>query len=161
MKSIRFAALLGVLASAAFAQTTSQATFAKLKTLEGSWAGKTSEGKAVQTAYRVTSNGSALMGEIHSDEDMISMIHMDNDRLLMTHYCGVGNQPRMSASASPDGNTITFHYIDATNLLNAPIGHMQQMTLHFIDADHYTETWEFAAKDGSKMQEFFDLHRTK
>src|SRR5277367_3311594 len=105
MKSIRFAALLGVLASTAFAQTSVQATFAKLETLQGNWSGKNSQEKPVQTSYRLTSNGSALMGEIHADENMISMIHMDGDRLLMTHYCGVGNQPRMAASASPDGNT--------------------------------------------------------
>ena len=73
-------------------------------------------GQPVEVDYRVTSNGSALMSEIKGKEDMISMFHLDGDRVLMTHYCGAGNQPRMVASASPDGKTFTFDFLDATNL---------------------------------------------
>ncbi len=47
------------------------------------------------------------MSEIHGHdpknngpENMITMFHMDGDRLLMTHYCGAGNQPRMKLVAS-------------------------------------------------------------
>jgi hypothetical protein len=161
MKSLRFATLLGVLASTAFAQSDSQAIFNKLKSLEGNWSGKTSDGRPVKTSYRVTSNGSAILSEIHSDEDMMSVFHMDGDRLLMTHYCGAGNQPRMAAATSPDGKTVTFTYIDATNLLASQPGHMERHVVTLIDANHYTEQWDFAAKDGSKMHEQFDLQRTK
>ena len=45
------------------------------------------------------------MSEIDGHDDMISMLHLDADRLLMTHYCGAGNQPRMQAEASSDGKT--------------------------------------------------------
>lgn len=161
MKSLRFATLLGLLASTAFAQSDAQAAFAKLKTLEGNWSGKTSDGRVVETSYRITSNGSAIMSEIHAEDNMITMFNMDGDRLLMTHYCGAGNQPRMAATASPDGKVITFSYIDATNLLSSQPGHMERHVVTLIDVDHYTEAWEFAAKDGTKMNELFDLHRTK
>jgi hypothetical protein len=45
----------------------------------------------------MTAGGSALMSEINGHgEDMISMIHFDGpNRLLLTHYCTAGNQPRM------------------------------------------------------------------
>jgi hypothetical protein len=92
---------------------------------------------------------------------MISMFHMDGDRLLMTHYCGAGNQPRMVATVSPDSKTVTFNYLDATNLLSSQPGHMERMVVTMIDANHYTEQWDFAAKDGSKMHEQFDLQRAK
>ena len=63
------------------------------------------------------------MSEIQGDHSMISVINMDGpDRLLMTHYCSVGNQPRMQASVSPDGKVITFTYVDATNLATADAG---------------------------------------
>ena len=61
----------------------------------------------------------AVMSEIHGHgpEDMISMFHLDGpNRLLITHYCSAGNQPRMQASSSPDGKTITFTFVDATIL---------------------------------------------
>ena len=68
------------------------------------------------------------MSEIDApNETMVSMIHLDGpNRLLMTHYCGAGNQPRMQASVSPDGKTITFNYVDATNLSAPDAGHMQR-----------------------------------
>ena len=112
MKTIRIAiTLLFVLVtSAAFAASAAQKSFEELKALDGSWEGKRQNGQPVQVDYRVTSNGSALMSEIKGKEDMISMFNLDGDRLLMTHYCGAGNQPRMVASASPDGKTFTFDF---------------------------------------------------
>jgi hypothetical protein len=38
---------------------------------------------------------------------------------------------------------------------------MERMVVTMIDANHYTEQWDFAAKDGSKMHEQFDLQRAK
>ncbi|MGO9124045.1 MAG: hypothetical protein ACLP6G_04075 [Terriglobales bacterium] len=161
MKSLRLAASLLLLTATAFAQSGSQATFTKLKSLEGNWSGKSSDGRPVATSYRVTSGGSALMGEIHSEDKMISVFHMDGERLLMTHYCGAGNQPRMVGTVSPDGKTVTFNYLDATNLLPSQPGHMERMVVTMIDANHYTEEWDFASKDGPKMHEVFDLQRAK
>ena len=65
----------------------------------------------------MTAGGSALMSEIHGEghEDMISMFHMDGDRLIMTHYCGAGNQPRMKV-ASADAKSVSFEFFDGTNI---------------------------------------------
>src|SRR5436305_10042303 len=118
MKKIGLSFLLITLfaSTCAMAQSEAQKNFEKMKTLAGSWKGKTSEGRPVEVSYRVTSGGSALMSEIKGKEDMITMFHLDGDRLMMTHYCGAGNQPRMKAEASPDGKTIPFEFLDATNL---------------------------------------------
>src|SRR5271165_2372148 len=108
MKSIRIALsfLLLATATAALAQTSAQKSFDQLKSLSGSWEGKNTQGMPIQVSFRETSGGSALMSEIHGHgpEDMISMIHLDGpNRLILTHYCGAGNQPRMVASTSADG----------------------------------------------------------
>src|SRR5262245_57108251 len=76
----------------AFAQSDSQRAFDKLKTLAGTWEGAGPEGKIFQVTYRLTSGGSALLSEVLPDEAMITMFHMDGPRLMMTHYCGAGNQ---------------------------------------------------------------------
>jgi hypothetical protein len=89
---------------------------------------------------------------------MISMFHMDGKRLLMTHYCAAGNQPRMQAQASPDGKTLTFEFVDATNLDSPDAGHMQRMVLTMIDENHHTEDWTFV-NHGKEMHEHFDLQR--
>jgi hypothetical protein len=162
MKFQRIALSLLVLlaATAAFAQSDAQKTFNQIKSLNGHWEGKASNGKALKIEFRPTSGGSAVMSEITGDENMITMFHMDNDRLLATHYCAAGNQPRMAASASPDGKTITFTFVDATNLATPKSGHMDHLIITIADADHHSEDWTFV-QDGKEMKEHFDLTRTK
>lgn len=119
--------------------------------------GKIQPARPVKVSFRTTSAGSAVMSEIAGKEDMISMFHLDGDRLLLTHYCAAGNQPRMKA-ASADGKTITFDYVDATNLAAPDAGHMQRMVLTTIDANHHTEEWIFN-DHGKEMKEVFNLER--
>lgn len=148
--------------AAAAAQSPAQKSFDVMKSLTGNWEGKSAMGDSVAVSYRPTAGGSALIAEIQSQmqgksEDMISMIHMDGDRLMLTHYCAAGNQPRMTASSSSDGKTITFDFVDGTNLANTP-GHMRSVIFTFTDATHHTEEWHFAAPD-KELVEKFDLQR--
>lgn len=163
MKSLRIVMAVIIVSTAicAVAQSDAQRSFDKLKTLTGSWQGKASDGMAVQVSFRETSNGSALMSEISGHEDMITMFHMDGDRLMMTHYCGVGNQPRMVGKMSPDGKSITFDFLDATNVLSSQPGHMEHLVINISDPNHHTENWEFGEQNGQKHNELFDLQRTK
>src|SRR5260370_1415044 len=107
MKSCRFMScivLMLISATVAFAQSDAQKSFDKLKTLAGSWEG-TYEGKPVQASLRVTSMGNAIVHEMRGDgpENPITMLYLDGDRLLLTHYCDVGNRPRMVASCRRTG----------------------------------------------------------
>jgi hypothetical protein len=166
MKSLRFTLSLCLLlaATVALAQTDAQKSFDHLKTLAGSWEGKNHEGKPLRVVFRDTAGGSALVSEIEGEgheghEDMVSMFHLDGpNRLLITHYCSAGNQPRMLASSSPDGKTFTFEFLDATNLATPDTGHMKRVVITIVDASHHTEDWIFAAP-GKEMKESFDLHR--
>lgn len=143
----------------------SQASFDKLKSLAGAWQG-TLDGKPThgKITLRVTSMGNTLMHEMKSEDtpdDPITMFTLDGDRLVLTHYCDAGNQPHMVATVSPDGNTYTFNFVNATNLLPSQEGHMQRVTFTFLDPDHHTEKWEFAMADGKQMGGLLDLHRSK
>jgi hypothetical protein len=159
-KSTRIATLIliALAATAALAQSDAQKSFTQLKSLSGSWEGKTPDGKTLLVSYRETAGGSALMSEIQGDHGMISMFNLDGpNKLLMTHYCAAGNEPRMEASASPDGRTLTFTFVDGTNI--APgAGHMQKMVLTLLDENHHTEDWTFV-DHGQELKRFFDLHR--
>lgn len=146
--------------TAALAQSAAQKSFDQLKSLAGSWEGKGPDGMPVQVSFRVTSGGSAVMSEITAhDEDMVSMINMDGPgKLLLTHYCAAGNQPRMQASTSADGKTIAFDFLDATNLASPEAGHMEHVTIAVLDANHHTEEWTFV-DHGKEMKHVFDLRR--
>lgn len=150
--------VVALAATAVLAQSDAQKSFTQLKSLAGSWEGKTPDGKPVLISFRETAGGSAIMSEIQGDHGMISMINMDGpNKLLMTHYCAAGNEPRMQANLSPDGKTITFTFFDGTNI--APgAGHMQSVILTMLDDSHHTEDWTFV-DHGKEMKEFFDLHR--
>jgi hypothetical protein len=101
MKALRIATCLMLFTTAVFEQSDAQKSFDQLKSLNGTWEGKNSMGQSAQVSYRMTAGGSALMSEIVGHgETMISMINFDGpNRLLLTHYCTVGNQPRMQATA--------------------------------------------------------------
>lgn len=159
IRSVLLAAI-ALAAATAFAQTDAQKAFNAIKNMPGTWEQLTPDGHTLQVTFKVVSGGSAVMSEIRvPNEDMISMIHLDGpNRLLLTHYCAAGNQPRMEASFSPDGKVITFRYVDATNLATPDAAHMKQMVLTLIDDNHHTEQWSFAGQ-GKDHTEVFDLHR--
>lgn len=162
MKTITMAVMIAILAAApAMADSSpAQKTFDQIKALAGTWEGKTAKGQSVKVSFRMTANGSAVMSEIMGDEDMITMFNLDGDRLLMTHYCAAGNQPRMVAASSPDGKSVSFEFLDATNLEGPHAGHMHHVVFTMPDADHHTEEWMF--REGDKtISENFDLHRVK
>jgi len=151
-------AALALATASGCAQSDAQKAFATIKALPGNWVGDTQMGP-VQVNFKVTAGGSAVMSEILGKEDMISMFNLDGpSRLLMTHYCAAGNEPRMEASVSPDGKVITFNYVEATNLATPEAGHMQKMVLTVIDDNHHTEEWTFV-DHGKEHKALFDLHR--
>src|SRR5713226_971817 len=65
--------------------------FARLKTLVGEWEADTKMGKA-HVSYELIAGGTALKMPA-----MLTVYHLDGERLLLTHYCMAGNQPRMQA----------------------------------------------------------------
>jgi hypothetical protein len=164
MKSLRFLlpVFLMSLSTVAFAQSDAQKSFDELKTLAGSWEG-TFDGKPMQVSLRVTSMGNALMHEMRiagRADDPITMLYVDGDRLLLTHYCDAGNRPRMAASMSPDGKTVDFHFVDVANFNDKQGGYMQHAMFTTLDANHHTEDWTFLAQ-GKPINAHVELQRTK
>jgi len=152
-----------VYASPGLAQSSPQLSFDVLKSLQGNWQGKDSLGHPVKATFRLTGKGSALMSEYAEpgqNEDMISMFHVDGDRLLMTHYCSAGNQPRMKATASPDGKTITFDLVDATNLASPEAGHMRRLVIKILSTKQHTEEWTYV-ENGNDDVVVADMRRAK
>ena len=172
MRSLRFVlpVLLLWLSAAALAQSDAQKSFDLLKTLAGSWEGivKTSppraevDGKQAQVWLRVTSMGNALMHEMKGEgrpDDPITMLYLDGDRLLLTHYCDAGNRPRMVAKSSPDGKTVEFEFLDLAG--GTQYGHMHHAVFTAVDANHHSEDWTYMEPGDNPVHAHFDLQRTK
>lgn len=139
------------------------AAFARLKALVGEWDADTSMGK-VHVSYELIAGGTSLV-ERESGEKMPAMLtvyYLDGDRLLLTHYCAAGNQPRMQArSFDPETGEIDFRFLDATNLTTPGAGHMHNATFHLPDRDHFSADWEFYENGQRKMAETAQYVRVK
>jgi len=123
--------------------------FEKIKSLVGRWQATTAEGKNATLVFDMVSGNTAVLeryweegSEQHTN--MITLYHLDDDRLMLTHYCSANNQPRMRAEPfSPDTKTLRFQFFDATNLSSPDDGHMYRAVYRFTDADHFTTEWTF------------------
>jgi hypothetical protein len=185
MKSARLmpSLLVLALATAAFAQSdahksdakkseapksAAQKSFDQLKTLGGSWEGSVTTtppqpemSNLLQVSMRVTSMGNAILHNMKMPgrpDDPITMLYLDQDRLLLTHYCDAGNRPRMVSKVSPDGKTVEFEFLDIAG--STQYGHMHRAAFTIIDANHHTEDWTFIMPGDKPVRAHFDLKRT-
>jgi hypothetical protein len=172
MKSHRFMlfAVLLSLSNVAFGQSDAQKSFDQLKTLAGSWEGHVTttpahpelDGKLTHASLRVTSMGNAIVHEMTGEgrpDDPITMLYMDDNRLLLTHYCDAGNRPRMTGKMSPDGKTVEFDFLDVAG--STQYGHMDHAIFTVIDANHHTEDWTYMEPGDKPVHAHIELTRTK
>jgi hypothetical protein len=142
-------------------QSDAQKAFEKLKTLAGSWQGSVM-GMSVQETIRVTSKGNAILHEMTSSampDNPITMIYVDGDRLLLTHYCDSGNRPRMEGKISPDGNTVEFNFVDITG--NTEKGFMNRIVFTLVDANHHNGESTFMLPGNKSFRVAATFQRTK
>jgi hypothetical protein len=117
------------------------AAFERLKKLAGSWVMTDKDGKPTDQVYSVikmTSGGSAIHETIFPGQptEMVSVYTVEGGDLFMTHYCMLGNQPKMKADPKSPANQICFKFAGGTNINVAKDMHMHEGTLTFIDDDH-------------------------
>ena len=103
------------------AQSSTHPALERLKTLVGTWVAADDDGKPtdkVVSVIKVTAAGSAVQETLFpgQPQEMVSIYHRDGADLLMTHYCALGNQPRMKADPASPPNRIRFKFAGGTNL---------------------------------------------
>lgn len=101
------------------------------------------EAQEIHVTYKVTSGGSAVVETIMpgTPMEMVTVIHPDGDDLVLTHYCAVGNQPTMRASANPTGNKVDFKFVRASNMKSDKDMHMHEVSYTFVDKDNLKAEW--------------------
>ena len=142
-------------------QSDAQKAFEIMKTMAGSWEGSIM-GMSTQITIRVTSTGNALLHEATGPgrpDNPITMIYVDGDRLLLTHYCDSGNRPRMEGKISPDGNSVEFTLFDITG--NTEKGFMNRIAFTIVDANHHNEESTFMLPGNKSFRAGGVLQRTK
>ena len=131
------------------------AGFARLKALAGEWEA-TVDGKKAHLTYEVIAGGNSVVEHVSVADmpDMLTVYYLDGNRILLTHYCMEGNQPRMEArSFDPQSGELRFQFLDITNLANANAGYMHNATLHLVDNNHIASEWQFFENGQPKFTE--------
>lgn len=123
-----------LMASLAAAHSTpdSGAAMERLKGLVGSWESTTNDSSTPRpVTYSITGGGKVLVEETGG---MMTAYHMDKERLVLTHFCGAGNQPRMRITAADDHH-IAFEMYDITNLSDSEAYHSTSLDVVFVGKD--------------------------
>lgn len=128
--------------------------FERMKSLVGSWTGKTDMGQGpidITLQYRLLAGGTVLEERCFAGtpNEMVTMYYDQGGKLAATHYCVLGNRPAMKLKAS-DAKSITFEF-DATCGINPKKeSHMHALSLTFDDADTVTSSCT-AIMDGKEL----------
>jgi len=157
------AALLCLLASPAPAVEPA-APWAHLKTLVGTWQrtdASTAAQKAFRIRYRLISADTALVEEFGdpAKQPTQTVFHPDGSRLLATHYCAQGNQPRLQLRVEAH-DAMVFEFLDATNLRSSSDSHLVRLTFRWRDVDHLVREEVYAANGREEVGTLL-LERTR
>lgn len=120
------------------------AAFERLKSLVGQWDADTTMGKFHLT-YELVSGGHILLEHLNGEskhENMVTAYYLEGDKLVLTHYCELGNIPHMIAhKIDLDSGELDFDFADAANLESDQGQHMHSAAIRLVDADHFTSAW--------------------
>ena len=129
-------------------RTNSEAAFKQLASLAGEWE-TVQDGTPIKETYTLTANGSALLVETkpRNEPAMITMVTVDGDRVIATHYCSAGNQPQMVSSAPVDlRKGLTFSLERVTGMKTPDDWHNTGLIITLDDNDHMTQRWTYMYK---------------
>jgi len=143
-----------------------KAAFERMKTLAGTWeglAGHGPSGQAATVTYRVASGGSVVEETLFpgTPHEMISMYHVVDGELALTHYCAMANQPRMRLdrkASTPD--RLVFVFDGGTNFDPAKDTHVHSGVVEW-KGETLHNTWAVYAGGKETGQNEFVLTRKK
>lgn len=139
--------LLSLLAfnSSADKPSLSDQQFDTIKSLVGTWEGYKDDekDKPVILSYELSGGSNTVVEKIFkgAPQEMVTVYHKNGDKLMLSHYCMLGNQPRMGAAQRGNGKQINFTFIDGTNMDAKKDAHMHSLALTLVSADQLKQEW--------------------
>jgi len=122
-----------------------QAAFDRLKSLVGAWKGHhtTPDGPEMGVEYSLTGNGTALTERLFAGtpHEMLSVYYMERGELVLTHYCAMGNQPRMKLVAGGKDGDLHFDFTGGTNLDAATSTYIHGGRISIPGPDRFDADW--------------------
>ena len=142
---------------------TAKTAFHQLSQLEGRWGVADGAKSHLEIEFKLTANDSVLLeqwmiqGRLHS----LTVYHLDGKRLLATHYCPQGNQPRLVMTRDSVAENIKFSFLDATNLADPKDSHQHELSFEIDDPHLAMRRGEVYLNAGQKDASSLDLVRSE
>lgn len=139
----------GLAPSASPAPADARGAFRRLKALAGTWHGEGSDARTgtvfipdMAIEYRVTGGGSVLteLANAGTDDEMLSVFHLDGDRLILQHYCSAGSQPRLELVRA-DSTGLWFDLTGGTGFDPETDGHIHTARFIIGPGDRLDSYW--------------------
>jgi hypothetical protein len=140
--------------------------FEVLKGLAGTWSGIAGEtnGPPASIQFLVASGGTVVEevqfpGLAH---EMRSLYYLEGGNLVMTHYCGIGNQPHMRLdTARSSANELVFDFVSGTNMDPAKDTHVHSGWIRPGGADRLEAEWTVYSGAKPAGSHHFSLSRAR
>lgn len=109
------------------------------KSLVGVWEGKTEAGRQLQVAFRLVAADTVLVETwtLAPGHEALTLYHIDHEMLMATHYCPLGNQPRLVLKEPVLEGSYAFEFVSATDLASPAEAHQHRFEIKLLGADSF------------------------
>ena len=120
-----------------------RSAFEALKAMAGTWHGTVAaegeEPRETEIVYEVRSAGHSVVQTFSPGKpyEMFSVYHLDGEDLLMTHYCAIGNAPKMKFVATGKPGEIVWEFNGGSNLDPGKDPHAHEGRMQITGPDSY------------------------
>ena len=133
--------------------------FESLKLMIGDWRVEHDHGRISTVNYKLSCCDSVLVETwaLKPGVESLTLYHMDGDDFIATHYCPLGNQPRLLYRATQSGK-FEFETTSITNLTNPLHDHCRAFSFEVISKDRIFRS-ETYAESNKATEETGVFHR--
>ena len=131
-----------------------KAVLGQLSSLEGEWQLVGEDGElGLGSTFALTSAGSAVREIMFAGQpnEMTNFYHMDGQSIVCTHYCAIGNQPRMVTTGMQTNDGVAsfdFTTDSVSNFRKEQNHYMGGLKLTLLDANTIKQEWTSFDADG-------------
>lgn len=132
---------------------TAETAFENMKSLVGDWKRQDRPNSTRTIRMELTANDTVLVETwLRGDRaHSLTLYHMDNGKLLATHYCPQGNQPRLKMTAESDAEHIEFAFMDSTNLQSLDDNHQHSLNWDISNTELVTRGESYLGAEGEDV----------
>jgi hypothetical protein len=139
--------------------------FEVLKGLAGTWTGAPEANGPASSIQFLVASGGTVVEEVQFPglpHEMRSMYYMEGGNLVMTHYCGMGNQPHMRLdTAKSSTSELVFDFVSGTNMDPAKDTHVHSGWIRPTGADRLEAEWTVYSGAKPAGSHHFSLSRAR